>query len=119
MIRYEGPKGGPVCGKCSPPTSAIKPGKDVALITDGRFSGGSHGFVIGHATPEVGESEVLLDFEDGDTITIDAETNALIVDVDDSEFARRKASWTMEKKTPKPRFLQSMRAWCLPPVSEQ
>ena len=103
VIRYEGPKGGPGMREMLSPTSAIMGaglGKDVALITDGRFSGGSHGFVIGHVTPEAAVGGPIGLLEDGDTITIDAETNALIVDVDDSEFARRKASWTMEKETP-------------------
>ena len=102
MIRYEGPKGGPGMREMLSPTSAIMGaglGKDVALITDGRFSGGSHGFVIGHVTPEAAVGGPIGLLEDGDTITIDAETNALIVDVD-SEFARRKASWTPEKETP-------------------
>jgi dihydroxy-acid dehydratase len=85
------------------PTSAIMGaglGKDVALITDGRFSGGSHGFVIGHVTPEAAVGGPIGLLEDGDTITIDAETNALTVDVDDAKLARRKASWKMEKETP-------------------
>ena len=103
VIRYEGPKGGPGMREMLSPTSAIMGaglGKYVALITDGRFSGGSHGFVIGHVTPEAAVGGPIGLLEDGDKITIDAEINALIVDVDDSEFARRKASWTMEKKTP-------------------
>ena len=103
IIRYEGPKGGPGLPEMLTPTSAIMGaglGKDVALITDGRFSGGSHGFVIGHVTPEAAVGGPIGLLEDGDTITIDAETNALIVDVDDSELALRKASWTMEKETP-------------------
>jgi dihydroxy-acid dehydratase len=103
VIRYEGPKGGPGMREMLSPTSAIMGaglGKDVALITDGRFSGGSHGFVIGHVTPEAAVGGPIGLLEDGDTINIDAETNALTVDVDDSELARRKASWTMEKETP-------------------
>ena len=103
VIRYEGPKGGPGMREMLSPTSAIMGaglGKDVALITDGRFSGGSHGFVIGHVTPEAAVGGPIGLLEDGDTITIDAETNALTVDVDDSELARRKTSWTMEKETP-------------------
>jgi len=103
VIRYEGPKGGPGMREMLSPTSAIMGaglGKDVALITDGRFSGGSHGFVIGHVTPEAAVGGPIGLLEDGDTITVDAETNALIVDVDDSELAHRKASWTMEKETP-------------------
>jgi len=103
VIRYEGPKGGPGMREMLSPTSAIMGaglGKDVALITDGRFSGGSHGFVIGHVTPEAAVGGPIGLLEDGDTITIDAETNALTVDVDDAELARRKASWKMEKETP-------------------
>jgi dihydroxy-acid dehydratase len=103
VIRYEGPKGGPGMREMLSPTSAIMGaglGKDVALITDGRFSGGSHGFVIGHVTPEAAVGGPIGLLEDGDTITIDAETNALTVDVDDAELSRRKASWKMEKETP-------------------
>ena len=87
-------------------------GKDVALITDGRFSGGSHGFVIGHVTPEAVGGPIGL-LEDGDTITIDAEANALI-NLDESELSRRRASWQMEKETPNRGVLASMRARCHP-----
>ena len=104
VIRYEGPKGGPGMREMLSPTSAIMGaglGKDVALITDGRFSGGSHGFVIGHVTPEAafGGPRGLL--QDGDVITIDAEINALTVRVDDTVLAQRKLHWKMEKETPK------------------
>ncbi len=103
VIRYEGPKGGPGMREMLSPTSAIMGaglGKDVALITDGRFSGGSHGFVIGHVTPEAAVGGPIGLLEDGDTITIDAEANALAVDLDESELSRRRASWQMEKETP-------------------
>ena len=103
VIRYEGPKGGPGMREMLSPTSAIMGaglGKDVSLITDGRFSGGSHGFVIGHVTPEAAVGGPIGLLEDGDTITIDAEANALAVDLDESELSRRRASWQMEKETP-------------------
>ena len=104
VIRYEGPKGGPGMREMLSPTSAIMGaglGKDVALITDGRFSGGSHGFVIGHVTPEAATGGAIGLLQDGDVITIDAKTNALTVDLPDAELAARKASWKMEKTTPK------------------
>ena len=103
VIRYCGPKGGPGMPEMLKPTSAIMGaglGKDVALITDGRFSGGSHGFVIGHVTPEAAVGGPIGLLQDGDTITIDAEANALAVDLDESELSRRRASWQMEKETP-------------------
>ncbi|MDX1430819.1 MAG: dihydroxy-acid dehydratase [Gammaproteobacteria bacterium] len=98
VIRYEGPKGGPGMPEMLTPTSAIMGaglGKDVALITDGRFSGGSHGFIIGHVVPEAQEGGPIGLIENGDVITIDAESNTLSVDVDDAEMARRRAAWTM------------------------
>lgn len=98
VIRYEGPKGGPGMPEMLTPTSAIMGaglGKDVALITDGRFSGGSHGFIIGHITPEAQEGGPIALIESGDTITIDAENNTLTVDLSDDELAHRRASWTM------------------------
>ena len=103
VIRYEGPKGGPGMREMLSPTSAIVGaglGKDVALITDGRFSGGSHGFVIGHVTPEAAVGGPIGLLQDGDTITIDAETNALTVDADQAEMQHRQSTWTMEKETP-------------------
>ena len=84
MIRYEGPKGGPGMREMLSPTSAIMGkglGKDVALITDGRFSGGSHGFVVGHITPEAYVGGPLAIVKNGDTITIDAEKRNLTLDV--------------------------------------
>ena len=78
------------------PTSAIVGaglGNDVALITDGRFSGGSHGFIIGHVTPEAQEGGPIALVEDGDTVTIDATTRSILVEVDDEEMARRRTAW--------------------------
>ncbi|MDA8364620.1 MAG: dihydroxy-acid dehydratase [Gammaproteobacteria bacterium] len=98
VIRYEGPKGGPGMPEMLTPTSAIMGaglGKDVALITDGRFSGGSHGFIIGHVVPEAQEGGPIALVRDGDEITIDAETNSLQVDVSAAEMASRRAAWVM------------------------
>lgn len=96
VIRYEGPKGGPGMPEMLKPTAAIMGaglGKEVALITDGRFSGGTHGFVVGHISPEAQEGGVIGLVEDGDTITIDAETNSINVDVSEEELKRRKENW--------------------------
>lgn len=103
VIRYEGPKGGPGMREMLSPTSAIMGvglGQDVALITDGRFSGGSHGFVIGHVTPEAALGGPIGLIQDGDTITIDADANTLEVDLDPATMAARKANWRMEKVLP-------------------
>jgi len=97
VIRYEGPKGGPGMPEMLTPTSAIMGaglGGDVALLTDGRFSGGSHGFIVGHITPEAQTGGPLALVQDGDVITIDAETNSLDVEVDEAEMNRRAAAWT-------------------------
>ncbi len=96
VIRYEGPKGGPGMPEMLKPTAAIMGaglGKDVALITDGRFSGGTHGFVVGHIVPEAQEGGVIALLKDGDIITIDAETNTLSVDLSDQEIEKRKNNW--------------------------
>ena len=96
VIRYEGPKGGPGMPEMLKPTAAIMGaglGKDVALITDGRFSGGTHGFVVGHITPEAQEGGTIALVKDGDTITIDAETNSIQLEVSDAELQARKAEW--------------------------
>ncbi|VVM44065.1 Dihydroxy-acid dehydratase [Pseudomonas fluorescens] len=96
VIRYEGPKGGPGMREMLSPTSAVMGkglGKDVALITDGRFSGGSHGFVVGHITPEAFEGGPIALIEDGDRIVIDAETRQITVEVSDAELAERKTRW--------------------------
>jgi len=98
VIRYEGPKGGPGMPEMLTPTSAIMGaglGKDVALLTDGRFSGGSHGFIIGHIVPEAQEGGPLALVRDGDIITIDAEHKTLSVDVTDTEMQQRRAAWEM------------------------
>ena len=97
VIRYEGPKGGPGMPEMLKPTSAIMGaglGKEVALITDGRFSGGTHGFVVGHITPEAQEGGLIGLLEDGDQITIDAIKNRLEVDLTEEEIAARRARWT-------------------------
>jgi dihydroxy-acid dehydratase len=96
VIRYEGPKGGPGMREMLSPTSAVMGkglGKDVALITDGRFSGGSHGFVVGHITPEAFDGGPIALIENGDTITIDAQTRQITVDVSDAVLAERKTRW--------------------------
>jgi len=96
IIRYEGPKGGPGMPEMLTPTSAIMGaglGKDVALITDGRFSGGSHGFIIGHVVPEAQEGGPIALVRNGDIVTIDAETKSLSVDLSDDELAARRAAW--------------------------
>ncbi len=98
VIRYEGPKGGPGMPEMLTPTSAIMGaglGKDVALMTDGRFSGGSHGFIIGHVVPEAQEGGPIALVRDGDIITIDADRNSLSVEVSEGEMANRKANWVM------------------------
>ena len=98
VIRYEGPKGGPGMPEMLTPTSAIMGaglGKEVALITDGRFSGGSHGFIVGHITPEAQEGGPIALVRTGDAITIDAESNQLSVDLSEEELTKRLKAWTM------------------------
>jgi len=98
VIRYEGPKGGPGMPEMLTPTSAIMGaglGKDVALLTDGRFSGGSHGFIVGHVTPEAQEGGPIALVKNDDIITIDAAKNTLSVNLTDKELAARRKSWTM------------------------
>ncbi len=97
VIRYVGPKGGPGMPEMLKPTSAIMGaglGKDVALITDGRFSGGSHGFVVGHVTPEAQVGGNIALVKDGDHIRIDAEKNEIHVELSDEELVSRRANWT-------------------------
>ena len=109
VIRYEGPKGGPGMREMLSPTSAIMGkglGQEVALITDGRFSGGSHGFVVGHITPEAQQGGPLAIVEDGDIITIDAETNKLEVQLTDAEIAARLEKW----QAPEPRYRRGVLA---------
>ena len=96
VIRYEGPKGGPGMPEMLKPTSAIMGaglGKDVALITDGRFSGGTHGFVVGHVTPEAQVGGMIALVEDGDIITIDAEKNTIHIELTEEEITKRKQLW--------------------------
>jgi dihydroxy-acid dehydratase len=96
VIRYEGPKGGPGMPEMLTPTSAIMGaglGADVALLTDGRFSGGSHGFIVGHITPEAQEGGAIALVRDGDMITIDASKNAVDVQIEDGEMNRRRKDW--------------------------
>ena len=109
VIRYEGPKGAPGMREMLSPTSAIMGkglGKDVALITDGRFSGGSHGFVVGHITPEAIEGGPIAIVQDGDTITIDAQTHEVKLHLSDAEIADRLAAW----KKPAPRYTRGLLA---------
>lgn len=96
VIRYVGPKGGPGMPEMLKPTSLIMGaglGKSVALITDGRFSGGTHGFVVGHITPEAQDGGLIGQIETGDTILISAEDNSITLKVSDEEIAARKAAW--------------------------
>ncbi|MGR9051760.1 MAG: dihydroxy-acid dehydratase [Gammaproteobacteria bacterium] len=109
VIRYEGPKGGPGMREMLSPTSAVMGkglGKDVALITDGRFSGGTHGFVVGHITPEAYVGGLLAIVENGDRITIDADNNALTLHVDAAEIERRQAGL----RQPEPRYTRGVLA---------
>jgi dihydroxy-acid dehydratase len=102
VIRYEGPKGGPGMREMLSPTGAIMGkglGADVALITDGRFSGGSHGFVVGHVTPEAAVGGPIALIEDGDSIIIDAESKQLVLEISDGEMSRRRKAW---KRPPSP-----------------
>ncbi len=98
VIRYEGPKGGPGMPEMLTPTSAIMGaglGSDVALLTDGRFSGGSHGFIVGHITPEAQEGGPIALVRDGDVISIDASNNSLTLDIPEEELSARKGAWEM------------------------
>ncbi|QJE97929.1 dihydroxy-acid dehydratase [Luteolibacter luteus] len=109
VIRREGPKGGPGMREMLGPTSAIMGrglGKTVALITDGRFSGGSHGFVVGHITPEAHEGGPIGLLVEGDTITIDAKNNIISVDLDDAALKARRENWT----PPTPRYTRGVLA---------
>ena len=103
VIRYEGPRGGPGMREMLSPTSAVMGaglGKDVALITDGRFSGGTHGFVVGHITPEAFDGGPLAIVKNGDPITIDGVKHSLTLDIPAKEIAARLTKW----KKPKPRY---------------
>ena len=98
IIRYEGPKGGPGMPEMLTPTSAnigAGLGNDVAMITDGRFSGGSHGFIIGHVVPEAQEGGPIALIENGHIVTIDAKANKIEFELSDKELTDRKAQWKM------------------------
>ncbi len=107
VIRYEGPKGGPGMREMLSPTSAVMGkglGQDVALVTDGRFSGGTHGFVVGHITPEAHVGGALAIVETGDKITIDADNKELTLHVDDSEITKRLEKW----QQPAPKYTRGV-----------
>ncbi|HXC62395.1 MAG TPA: dihydroxy-acid dehydratase, partial [Nitrospiria bacterium] len=109
VIRYEGPKGGPGMREMLAPTSAIMGkglGKDVALMTDGRFSGGSHGFVIGHVTPEAFVGGPIAIIQNGDRIEIDGEKKVVDLKISKAELAARLKKW----KQPKPRYVKGVLA---------
>ncbi|MEK9727186.1 MAG: dihydroxy-acid dehydratase, partial [Candidatus Margulisiibacteriota bacterium] len=109
VIRYEGPKGGPGMREMLSPTSAVMGkglGKDVALITDGRFSGGTHGFVVGHITPEAYDGGVIAIIENGDEVSINAETQEVNLHVDDHIIRERQAAW----KRPEPNYTSGVLA---------
>jgi dihydroxy-acid dehydratase len=109
VIRHEGPVGGPGMREMLSPTSAVMGrglGKEVALITDGRFSGGSHGFVVGHITPEAALGGPLAVVKNGDGIKIDAEKRTLTLDVAQTELAARLKKW----KAPAPRYTKGVLA---------
>ena len=109
VIRYEGPKGGPGMREMLSPTSAVMGlglGKDVALITDGRFSGGTHGFVVGHITPEAFSGGPIALIKEGDRITIDASKRTLSLDVSSTELSKRRKAW----KQPAPRYRRGVLA---------
>ena len=109
VIRYEGPRGGPGMREMLSPTSAVMGrglGKEVALITDGRFSGGTHGFVVGHITPEAFDGGPLAIVRNGDAITIDAEKRRIDLDVPGDEIAERLKHWSR----PKPRYRRGVLA---------
>ena len=109
MIRYEGPRGGPGMREMLSPTSAIMGrglGAEVALITDGRFSGGTHGFVVGHITPEAFAGGPLALVKNGDRITIDARAREVSVDLSDKELRARRKAW----KPRKPKYTRGVLA---------
>ena len=120
IIRYEGPKGGPGMPEMLTPTSALVGaglGADVALITDGRFSGGSHGFIVGHVVPEAQEGGPIALVQDGDIVVIDAEADTIDMDVSDCEIASRREAW----RAPPPRATRGILGkyvHCVAPASE-
>ena len=109
VIRYEGPKGGPGMREMLSPTSTLVGaglGDSVGLITDGRFSGGTYGMVVGHVAPEAAVGGVIALVHEGDSVTIDAEQRLLQLNVPDAELARRRAAW----KPPAPRYTRGVLA---------
>ena len=109
VIRYEGPKGGPGMREMLAVTGALKGvgrGSDVALVTDGRFSGGTHGFCVGHVAPEAVDGGPIAFVADGDTIVIDAGARTIDVLVDEPTLAARRADW----KVPEPRYTSGVLA---------
>ena len=113
VIRYEGPKGGPGMREMLSPTGAIMGkglGKDVALITDGRFSGGSHGFVVGHISPEAAVGGAIALIEDGDRIVIDAQERVVNLDVSEEELEKRRAAWVRPRSSVNSGILAKYRA---------
>ena len=109
VIRYEGPKGGPGMREMLAVTGAMKGagrGGDCALVTDGRFSGGTHGFCVGHVAPEAVDGGPIAFIADGDRIIIDVTTNRIDIDVDDATLAQRKSHW----KLPEPRYTSGVLA---------
>jgi len=113
VIRYEGPKGGPGMREMLSPTGAIMGkglGEDVALITDGRFSGGSHGFVVGHVSPEAAVGGAIALIEDGDKIIIDAQEQRIDLEITDSELEKRRAAWVRPKSSVSTGILAKYRA---------
>lgn len=116
VIRYSGPKGAPGMPEMLKPTAAVMGaglGKSVAMITDGRFSGGSHGFVVGHITPEAYDGGLIALLKDGDKITIDAVNNRLVAHLNEEEIAHRRSEW----KAPEPKFTKGILAKYLRLVS--
>ena len=125
VIRYEGPKGGPGMREMLKPTSAIMGqglGNSVAFITDGRFSGGTHGFVVGHITPEAADGGLIAIVEDGDTILIDAENDQLLLKVSEDQIAHRISKWVNLTKTPEKgvlsKFAKSVKSASLGAVTD-
>ena len=125
VIRYEGPKGGPGMREMLKPTSAIMGqglGDSVAFITDGRFSGGTHGFVVGHITPEAADGGLIAIVEDGDTILIDAKNDQLLLKVSEDQIAHRISKWVNLTKTPEKgvlsKFAKSVKSASLGAVTD-
>jgi len=125
VIRYEGPKGGPGMREMLKPTSAIMGqglGDKVAFITDGRFSGGTHGFVVGHITPEAADGGLIAIIKDGDSILIDADSDKLILNISEDEISNRLSKWVNPKTPPKKgvlaKFAKSVKSASLGAVTD-